>query len=72
MVFVLDVEVEHREVDNETENTHEGFEFSETLESKDQKGQQHLLLMDVETIQEERYRGQEETQQEVFSRGVSH
>jgi hypothetical protein len=54
MVFVLDVEVEHREVDNKTENTHEGFEFSETLEPKDQKGQQHLLLMDVETIQEER------------------
>jgi hypothetical protein len=50
MVFVLDVEVEHREVDNETENTHKRFKFSETLEPEDQKREQHLLLMDMETV----------------------
>jgi hypothetical protein len=59
MIFVLDIEVEHGEVDDEPENTDKGFEFSETLETEDQKGQQHLLLMDVETVQEERHRGEE-------------
>jgi hypothetical protein len=59
MIFVLDVEVEHGEVDDETENTDKGFEFSETLEAEDQEGQQHLLLVDVETVQEERHRGEE-------------
>jgi hypothetical protein len=50
MVFVLDIEVEHREVDNETENTHKRLKFSETLEPEDQKREQHLLLMDMETV----------------------
>ena len=59
MIFILDVEVEHGEVDYETENTHKGFEFSETLETEDQRGQQHLLLVDVEAVQEERHRGEE-------------
>jgi hypothetical protein len=55
MIFVLAIEVEHGEVDYETENTDKGFEFSETLEAEDQEGQQHLLLVDVETVQEERH-----------------
>ena len=72
MVFVLDVEVEHREVHHKAENAHERLKFSKTLESKDQKWEQHLLLMNVETVQEERHRGQEETKKEVLWSWVSH
>ena len=72
MVFVLDIEVKHGEVDDESENAHEGFELSETLESEDQKRQQHLFLVHVETVQEERQGGQEQTEKEVLGGRVSH
>lgn len=72
MVFVLDVEVKHRKVNDKAENTNEGLEFRESLETEDEKWEQHLFLVDMKTVQEERDGGEEQTQKEVLRRWVSH
>lgn len=45
--------MEHGEVHDESENAHKMFKLSKSLQAEDKNWEQHLLLVDMETVQKE-------------------
>lgn len=45
--------MEHGEVHDESENAYEVFKLGKSLQPEDQEWEQHLLLVDMETVQKE-------------------
>jgi len=53
MVLILDIEMKHGEVHDESKDAYEVLELGEGLQTENEEGQEHLLLVDMETVQEE-------------------
>lgn len=58
--------MKHGEVHDESKDAYEVLELGEGLQTENEEGQEHLLLVDMETVQEEGEWGHEEAQQEVL------